>query len=252
MLRSQFQFFPAVLLLLLAAVPATALTIDFEEFLHGEIVAQPTMAYPGFTLTVDNFIRGDFDVAVAFDTGVTGSLEPDLQYDPQTGWAAGNIRNTDLGNILIIQANDNCSDTVCAEPEDEGFRPLAGFLTFRLDVAATDFSFDLVDVDSITQEDGMITFYNLAEGEGPAGAIPVSSFRFDEFEGQNGVAYGDNSANHIDVEGTGTFNTLVIRFAGSGGVDNLEFTPIPEPTTAALVSLGLGGLAFSGRRRNRR
>src|SRR5512145_1145940 len=105
------------LLCVLAAAPGTAVMIDFEEFSHGDIVASPIASRAGYTLVVENFAKS-FDAAVAFDTGVTGSLDPDLQFDPATGFATGNIAGTDLGNILVLQANSQCTATHCSSPED--------------------------------------------------------------------------------------------------------------------------------------
>jgi hypothetical protein len=68
------------------------------------------------------------------------------------------------------------------------------------------------------------------------------------------VRYGDNSANRIEPIaardlGMPFFDRVVLNFGGSGGTDNLFFTPVPEPTS--LVMLGLAVPALSLRRRRR-
>ena len=248
MLRSILVLLAA--LLLFAAGPAPAITIDFDNFAHGDIVAGPIASHPGYTLIADNRHK-IFDAAVAFDTGVTGSLDPDLQLDPSTGWAFGNIPNQDLGSILIIQANDRCDSTRCLAPEDEGRRPAPGKFTFLLDVVASSFAFDVIDVENSTREAGRITFFLLEEG---SASNTVASFTFADFEtlGQ-GVVYGNNSANHVELGEIGPFNAFEILMGGSGGIDNIfaNGTPVPEPTTAALLGLGLTAIALAGRRRPR-
>lgn len=250
------------LLALAAAVPANSLTIDFEEFSHGDIVAAPTGSGAGYTIGVENFSKA-FDAAVAFDTNGTGTVANDLRRASSSGWASGNLSRDlpsiphsgeDLGNILIIQANDACSATVCSTPHDEGRRP-AGLFTVRLTgTLANGFAFDLVDVDDLTRENGSITFHMLGAGEDPSSGSAVSSYTFAEFEalGQD-VVFGNNSANHLVLDTLGLYNAIEIRLAGSGGIDNLDFQntrPIPEPASALLVSLGVGALALSRRRRS--
>lgn len=238
----------ALLAALLIGTPApiTALTIDFEEFAHGDIVASPVASHPGYTLVVENFTR-TFDAGVAFDTGETGTADSDLQRGG--GFATGNIKNRDLGNILILQEHSGgCSATTCSEPDDEGNRP-AGRFTFLLDEIATGgFSFDLVDIDSQTSENGRIRFFLLEDGSVD---VTVATYSFADFlDFGQGVAYGNRSANHVQITDLGPFNAFEIRMGGSGGVDNLfaNGIPIPEPATAALMVLGLVALAAATRR----
>jgi hypothetical protein len=42
---------------------------------------------------------------------------------------------------------------------------------------------------------------------------------------------------------------VVLNFGGSGGTDNILFTPIPEPSSAALLGLALPAVALLRRRR---
>lgn len=130
---------------LLAAAPAQSLTLDFESFEHGEVVADRVASHGDWTLVADNPNRS-FDIAAAFDTGVSGSADPDLEMG--TGWSGGNVDpDTQLGNILILQENSTgCSTGVCSNPDDEGSRP-AGSLLFLFDETFTVASIDLVDVE---------------------------------------------------------------------------------------------------------
>ena len=250
MLRSA----PALLAILLfgAATPATAVTIDFEEFAHGDIVAAPVASHARYTLVAENFHR-TFDAAVAFDTSQTGTVDPDLERGGS--FATGNIANHVLGNVLILQEHDTtCHGRVvpprCSEPDDEGGRP-AGKFTFLLDEVATGgFSFDLVDVDGETSENGRITFFLLEDG---SVNVTVASYSFAQFlDFGQGVAFGDRSANHIDFNDLGPFNALEIVMGGSGGIDNIfaNGVPVPEPTTGVLLVLGLTGVTTYTRRRS--
>jgi hypothetical protein len=235
-----------VALLLGAATPVAALTIDFEDFAHGDVVAAPLASHPGYTIVAENSNRS-FDAAIAFDTGESGTADGDLERG--SGFATGNIAGSELGNILILQENDDCSATSCSRPDDEGGRP-AGKFTILLDAgtATEGFSFDLIDVDDATSEAGRITFFLLAPGQVD---VEVASYSFADFLsfGQ-GVQFGDNSANRIQFDDLGAFNAFEIVMGGSGGVDNLvaDGVPVPEPTAAALLGLGLVALATAASR----
>ena len=230
--------------LALAAAPAGALTIDFEGFGHGDILADGQGTQAGYTLEVENFNRG-FDLAVAFDSNTPPSQTTDDDLVRDAGWAFGNLdSNEDLGNLLILQENDDCMAGNCVDPDDEGRRP-AGEFTFLLDQTYSLFAFDLVDVEDSTAEAGEIELLL-----GGAGGTQVAFFTFDELEsiGQ-GVVFGNNSANRIDLGAVGDYDTVRIRLGGSGAVDNLILA-VPEPGSAALLGLGLFGLAARGRRRS--
>lgn len=231
------------------AAPAPALTIDFEDagFVHGTILARPTGSYSGYTLTTDRNNTA-FDTAVAFDTGVSGSLDPDLEQG--TGYEFGNLGPfPNLGKILIIQANNNCSATVCQNPEDWGGRP-AGTHLFQLDDTYATFRFDVIDIDNPVRETGGIDFFLFG--------AEVASFNWTDFLTGSftpqGVVFGNHSANRIDLGEIGVYDSFRIRMGGSGGLDNFETgnpVPVPEPGTAALLWLGLVGLVARGRGRRR-
>ena len=71
------------------------------------------------------------------------------------------------------------------------------------------------------------------------------------------IVLGNNTANRfaaVTAESVGLdrFDRVVLNLGGSGGIDNVQATLIPEPSTALLMALGLGGLALPGRREPRR
>jgi hypothetical protein len=221
----------AALAIAFGVSPADALTIDFEEFTHGQIVEESH----GVLIGTQNLsgVSGHPDLGIAFDTAETGTADPDLQQG--AGWAGGNLvlDDTPLRHILIVQENDfGCAiDSICDDPDDEGQRP-AGSFTLDYSQVGTfwTFAFDLVDVESALTENGSVQFL--------LGGSPVESFTFDEFVG---VTYGDRTANRVDLGVVGEFDEVVITMGGSGGVDNIV-TLVPEPGTLSLVGLGLAAL----------
>lgn len=227
-------------LLLFAASPAGAITLDFGEFSHGDIVTSSQ----GVTIQTTN-IGGGPDIGLAFDTDESGTLDSDLELGG--GWSTGNLAPaTPLGNVLIIQEHSgSCDATACTRPDDEGTRPAGSFdLNFSALGTFDTFTMDLVDLESSTAEPGTVVFH--------MGLVHVATVSFMDFLVDPTVVYGDNSANHVDVISGVTFNRVVINMGGSGGVDNLTATnQVPEPSAALLFGLGSATLAAGIRRRSR-
>ena len=248
---------PLFLAVALAVSPAAAVTLDFEEFTptldHGRIVTSSQ----GVAISATNLSYGP-DYAVAFDSNLLGTRDEDLQLlspsipGGENGWKSGNLApDTDLGFLLIIQENDwGCGDGVCNVADDEGDRQ-PGSIEFDFSAVEgglfTTLQFDVVDVDSATAEEGRLDFF--------LGLELVGSTSFSAFEGIDGVASGDNSANSmptIDVASFGistVFDRTVFNLGGSGALDNIVANPIPEPGAALVFALGLGIVGTSVRRR---
>ncbi|MGJ8636955.1 MAG: PEP-CTERM sorting domain-containing protein [Phycisphaerales bacterium] len=211
------------------ASAATADTLDFSDLTHGEIVAEQ-YAGLGVHISADNFSSA-VDVAMAFDTTLSGTADGDLE-DP---FSLGNTDlNTPLGNVLIISEDGT--------PNDEGNRP-AGTMTFTFDMIVTSFGFHVVDLESETAENSSLDFYR-------DGGL-VESVDFADFlaggSHDNGVVYGNNSINLIsEFAVAGGYDELVINVGGSMGFDNITYT-IPAPGAFAL--LGMGAAAGIRRRR---
>jgi hypothetical protein len=231
----------------LAALPvsAGAATITFDDLglVHGSVVT----AAPGVTIIADNPTRS-FDLAVAFDTEATGTEDPDLEatYGGLPRWRGGNLQGEVLGLALILQENSiGCSDGVCDEPDDEAHRP-AGTLSFLFGSPVDSVGFDLIDVDSLAAEAGSITFRDTQGG----------SRTVDFMEFLPAYVYGNRKANRItpflaSALGLGPIDSVSFAIGGSGAIDNLIYTPsvpIPEPTTALFIGLGLGVLGAMRRR----
>jgi len=236
-------------LLLLGAQSAAALDVGFDSLAHGEVVT----IIGDVKIIADNPNR-DFDIAVAFDTATKETTsDPDLQADPTSPfWSKGNLSETRLGRILILQENDlGCKSGICLDPDDEGRRP-AGTLSIVLTTPVLDFGFDLVDVESTSVENAIFTFFDgrdsvavdLREFLDPTSALYDSS-----------IELGDRSANRfapVSAESLGLaeIDRVDVALGGSGGIDNLTGTNVPEPGAMIMLGLGLAGLAAGGSRRD--
>lgn len=213
------------------AFSASAEVIDFSTLSHGEVV-NSQFSSMGVNISAINFNQS-FDLAVAFNTSLSGTSDPDLEGP----WSMGNTDlSTDLGNVLIIQEND------IIDPDDEGGRP-AGQLIFDFDMSIQSFGFFVVDVEGSTVENSMIEFFS--------GGSSVGMIDFADFEAggayDNGAIYGNNSINSIGELSIGAeFDRVVITAGGSMGFDNVSFT-VPAPGALALLGMGMG--AMTRRRR---
>jgi hypothetical protein len=226
------------------AIPsmATAVTITFDNLKagHGAVIT----GVPGVDIVADNFSR-DFDYAVLFDSEMTGTADADLEAffgGNEQRWSGGNLVGEQLDLMLILQENPlGCDAGTCKSPDDEGNRP-AGTLSFLFAVPILTFGFDLIDVDSLVTENGSVTFNDI---KGGSATIDFKALLV-------GLEIGNNTANRIDSLvfeelKLAPVDEVVFTMGGSAALDNVTFK-VPEPSTAALIGLGLLGLAYAGRR----
>jgi hypothetical protein len=216
-------------LCLIMVSSAGALTLDFEEFQHGDIVRNSQ----GVTIRTTN-TGGGPDLGVAFDSRRSGTADPDLEY--HGGWSAGNLApGVDTGLSLIIQEHrGSCSRTNCSNPDDEGSRAAGSFeLDFTALGSFQTFSFDLIDVEDTQSEPGSIAFFR--------SGTQVANVSFMDFLSNPTIVFGDHSANRIvDVVSGIDFDVVRISMGGSGAVDNISVSnPVPEPSAALLFGAGL-------------
>ena len=226
--------------------------IDFNDHQPGTIIDNE-YAGRGVTISVQRTSSGPA-VATLYNTGRTGEPDPDLQ----TPFENGNLAPSGPGgNVLIIPENatDSNKDSRIDQPNDEGSRP-SGQFTFDFSVPVTQFGFDLVDVEGPAEYNSnsgyFASFYldgNLEARVGFGSFVDPASPFYDA-----SVRFGDNSANRIrpitarDV-GMPFFDRVVLNFGGSGGTDNIIFTPVPEPSALGLVGVALPVLTMLRRRR---
>ena len=226
--------------------------LDFNDLQPGTIVDTEYVGR-GVRISVQRTSTGPA-VATLYDTRRTGEPDPDQQMP----FDLGNLAPSGPGgNVLIIPENatDSNKDGRIDQPNDEGARP-AGQFTFDFTVPITQFGFDLTDVEGPAEYNAnagyFASFYlngNLEARVGFGAFVDPTSPFYDA-----SVRYGNNSANRIrpitarDV-GLPFFDQVVLNFGGSGGTDNIFFTPIPEPSALVLTGLGLPALSLLRRRR---
>lgn len=229
----------------LLATPALAgsQTIDFESYVHGQIM---NTQEAGVTISGIN-VGGGPDLAVVFDSRERQTRDRDLEgpNGSDGSWTGGgNIApNTNLGNLLIIQENSvGIEDGIADRPDDEGSRP-AGSIIFEFDKAISSFGFDLIDVEGPSEFGKDSGFF--ATFFGAFSQVRVSFADFitpgtDFYD--SSVSYGDNSANRIAPItaasiGLDSFDRVEINFGGSAAIDNVQYTAVPTP--GALAGAGL-------------
>lgn len=248
-MKSKRAVFAGVCALLIAGfVPSSVFsdTITFDSLAHGEII-NTQFTSMGVTISAINPNR-TFDLAAAFDTDENGTSDSDLEFSGGgfDGGNLGGISPNPLGVIMILSENDGGAPGDLTDPDDEGQRP-GGSFTFTFSTAVTSFGFDFLDVQSGEYEKGTPTNSRV---EFFSGAASQEIF-FEDFPG--GIVFGDNFANTVaptlasDLNFV-SFDKVIIHMGGSGGVDNISFTPVPEPGTWLLIGLGVVGLVARGRR----
>ncbi len=136
---------------------------------------------------------------------ITGAITPAITFDTQDPEMCNKFDDYDMlfpdmefGNILV---NQHRSKTDCANADMRG-----GTLTFEFEGTNTINSMDIFDTE---EEGGTVTFYGPGDAMITTIAIPV-------------IADGEYQSVAPGIQGVMKF---VMDFAGSGGVDNICFTP---------------------------
>ncbi len=213
-------------LLVLGVVPDNAFaqtTIDFNGFANGQIIDTEIV---GLSLSSSG---GPINAPVIFDSQIVQGGDPDLNGPPLVAsWSGGNLVNTPLGNLLIVQEVDcidalaggcdpNNNNFINVEPDD---RAAGGKIT--VDFQGTDicsWRTALIDLEGPADpEFGDFKFFSTGFGE-------VASIPFENLPGI--LPVGNNFANTFTTltsAGLGSsFDKVEIIFDGSGAVDNITF-----------------------------
>ena len=246
-----------------------SVTLDFNvdgngnEIVHGQVIDNE-YANLGVQIWAENNGGGP-DLAVGYSSTGSGR-DSDLEVGGDNRFDGGNARNTNAGNLLIIQENNHgCSTGVCSKPDDEGSRP-AGAIYIGFDEAIESTSFDLVDVEQVER-----TGASLSLLDQNSNVISGSEITFESLEGQDGITFADNFYNSIqtiffgalnltsevfglkfDLGGSGAINNVTANYAGVTGANDPTSVPEFDGSTAPITLALLGGLMAIRREKQRR
>ena len=239
--KLSFGKFVACFIVILAAAHTHAAILTFDGLSNGQKIDTAFEASP----LVDITSSGDNQGAAIFDSDPagpnSGGRDPDLLVD--------------LGNILILQSNDETAMTGDAfdTPNDSSE---GGILLFSFLDPVEPLSVDLADIDS-----GAAVTITLTDGGTLTRTYEIPDDWTNELPTPNGfdlldlttlvgqIGEGGSMATAMEDVGFDSTNvvTMEVHFSGSAALDNLSF--IPEP--GGLAGLLLGGLAFLTRTRRR-
>jgi len=218
-----------IALALLLTSSLSAVQITFSGKGHGEIIDTD---FAGLTISA----TGGTGKAAIFDSTFGGTTEDTDLLGPI--WAGGNIPNASLGNLLIVQDDQRPSTTgdFFDDPDDN----VGSELIFDFSSAISSFGFDFVDIES--SESLMVEFFSGAVSDSLVSSAAIST----------GEVFGNRTANTtdlIDLSGKG-IDKVVIKFSGSGAVDNIRYNNnVPDNgASIALFGLSILGLALARRR----
>jgi hypothetical protein len=162
----------------------------------------------------------DITLTLGSSVGGTGGSTTRWDYYNDAVWSAGQLNGSTIGSFHSILFTPGASAAVSLESFN--FHP------YYVSAETFDYNWSVLDGATVLTG-GSISF--------------------------NSDATKNHSVNINFTGGVGEALTLMLdRTGGSGSgqniaVDDIAFAQVPEPSTLALLSLGLGGLALSARRR---
>lgn len=203
-----------------AAGGATAATLTFEDYSHGDVITSVNLD-GGVTasVTANGNSSSSPDQAWIFDTSLSGTRDPDLEAPFTTD---GEVYDINPGNALIIQENPNTA------ADDDG---RGGWITFTFSQAITFLGFDFLDDGDVLVTDNNDNATNVGTPRGRG---------FDNYFTASGLLNWTN------------VTQLTFNFGrDSGAIDNLryEIAPVPLPASLLLLLAGIGALGLTARGR---
>ena len=213
---------------LLASTTASAVLIDFEGQMPGDVVTGLTIDGATFSVTDQGTTGGNPRDLMIFNSNCGGMLTACTggDADLSTTTVPMGVDPISAGNILIISQDNNAMN-----PNDSS---AGGTISMKLNTQATAFSAVTVDVgDSDVGPNFFEAFLN---------DVSVGLFLF------LAIGQSDNNVQQVGFSDI-LFDEIRLTLAGSGGLASVDFTPVPLPAALPLFMAGLLGL-FGLRRKS--
>lgn len=165
-------------------------TIDFDGFVHGDVVTSVSALGVTFAVTVLDPGSTSTGDAVIYDTNTSGGADPDLEASGTCAACAG------LNNVLILQEVTRTGDP---DDSDSG-----GTIRFAPTSGGPFVIQEFKGLDQETEQGETITL------EADGAAVAMTS------------GLGDGSVETVDVNPDATFSAMLdFIFSGSGAIDDL-------------------------------
>ncbi|MFC5462377.1 NF038120 family PEP-CTERM protein [Massilia niabensis] len=231
------------------AAPASAAVVTFDavqnivspQLNSGDTVYNTGDAFTeaGFTLRVANSATAD-----AGEVGLVGAL-----VDSSDAFACV-ITSCPVGNGSTYFAGLNDGVLNVSVNRGAGFRVSALSYAFLAPTAGLpNFSYGQLVLTGTTQSGATISLASAFPGQNAAGSFTFDQFMVDRAFGRTTLTSLSLNACLFDGNGDCSSERSFTQNQAQFAIDNLNLAVIPEPTSIALMLLGLAGLGTVSRRR---